>query len=58
MNDRPKAVTQAAQRRRRLSAALRENLRRRKAQTKGRLPTEDEMRTGKPHDSARIVDDK
>jgi hypothetical protein len=56
MNDRPKKVDQ--QRRKRLSAALRENLKRRKAQLKGRAimnPAED---TGRPHDSAEIVEDK
>jgi hypothetical protein len=58
MNDRPKTGEQAAQRRRRLSAALRENLKRRKAQAKGRAVTEPEIHTGKPHDSAGIVTDK
>ena len=58
MNDRPKTGKQAEQRRRRLSAALRENLKRRKAQAKGRSTTEAGIHTGKPHDSARIVDDK
>jgi hypothetical protein len=42
---------QEARRRRRLAAALRENLKRRKAQTKGRA-------TAAPHDSAGIADDK
>jgi hypothetical protein len=40
-----------AGRRRRLAAALRENLKRRKAQAKGRVAAE-------PHDSAGIADDK
>jgi hypothetical protein len=57
MDDRPKTDEQAAQRRRRLSAALRENLKRRKAQAKGRT-TEAGDRTGKPHDSAGIVEEK
>jgi hypothetical protein len=62
MNDRPKAVEPAAQRRQRLSAALRENLKRRKAQAKRRQATDQATEvvepTGKPHDSAGIVDDK
>jgi hypothetical protein len=58
MDDAPKTGEQAAQRRRRLSAALRENLKRRKAQARGRTATEPEVNTGKPHDSAGIVDDK
>ena len=58
MIDRPKAVAQATQRRRRLSAELRENLKRRKAQAKGRSATQAEVCTGKAHDSAGIVEDK
>jgi hypothetical protein len=54
--ERPKAA-QAARRRNRLGAALRENLKRRKAQAKGRAaagaPGEDS-----PHDSAGIGSDK
>jgi hypothetical protein len=42
---------QEARRRRRLAAALRENLKRRKAQAKGRD-------AAAPHDSAGIADDK
>jgi hypothetical protein len=42
---------QEARRRRRLAAALRENLKRRKAQAKGRV-------AGAPHDSAGIAEDK
>ena len=49
----PQAVRDA-----RLGAALRENLKRRKAQARGRAATEPEVNTGKPHDSAGIVDDK
>jgi hypothetical protein len=45
-----KAV-QEARRRRRLAAALRENLKRRKVQAKGRVAAE-------PHDSAGIAADK
>jgi hypothetical protein len=48
-----KAV-QEARRRRRLAAALRENLKRRKTQAKGRV----EGRVAAPHDSAGIADDK
>jgi hypothetical protein len=58
MDDLPKTGEQAAQRRRRLSAALRENLKRRKAQAKGRSTTEAGVQAGKPHDSAGIVEDK
>lgn len=42
----------------RLAAALRENLRRRKAQAKGRAAIEPTWDAGKPHDSAGIGDDK
>jgi hypothetical protein len=58
MDDRPKTGEQAAQRRRRLSAALRENLKRRKEQARGRSTPEAGAQAGKPHDSAGIVDDK
>jgi len=58
MNDSPKEVDQATQRRKRLSAALRENIKRRKAQIKGRAATNPEQDAGQPHDSAGIVDDK
>jgi hypothetical protein len=57
MNDRPKEAAKAG-RRQRLSAALRENLKRRKAQAKGRLAAEASKPAGKPHDSAGIVKDK
>jgi len=58
MTDRPK-VAQKARRQRRLSAALRENLKRRKAQARGRSGAETApQRQGRPHDSAGIVEDK
>ncbi len=57
MNERPKAV-QKARRERRLGAALRENLKRRKAQAKGRLAADGGQRAGAPHDSAGIATDK
>ena len=48
-----------AGRRRRLAAALRENLKRRKAQAKGRVAAETGAeRSAEPHDSAGIADDK
>jgi hypothetical protein len=56
MNDRPKKVDQ--QRQKRLSTALRENLKRRKAQIKSRATVNPAEDTGTPHDSAEIVDDK
>ncbi|HEV3372436.1 MAG TPA: hypothetical protein VG145_07790 [Xanthobacteraceae bacterium] len=52
-----KAV-QEARRRRRLAAALRENLKRRKTQAKGRVEGRVEGRVAAPHDSAGIADDK
>jgi hypothetical protein len=53
-----KAALKARQRRR-LAAALRENLKRRKAQAKGRVATETGVeRSTEPHDSAGIADDK
>ena len=51
-----KAVQEA--RRRRLAAALRENLKRRKTQAKGRVEGRVEGRVAAPHDSAGIADDK
>jgi hypothetical protein len=57
MNDRPNTEGKAALRRR-LSAALRDNLKRRKAQAKGRATAKAESSLEKPHDSAGIVDDK
>jgi hypothetical protein len=56
VNDRPKTTEKAVQQRR-LSAALRENLKRRKAQAKGRAAPA-ENRPGEPHDSAGIAEDK
>jgi hypothetical protein len=57
MSDRSKSVGKA-ERQRRLGAALRENLRRRKAQAKSRVVAESASRVEKPHDSAGIVADK
>jgi hypothetical protein len=57
MNDRPKAA-QKARREQRLRAALRENLKRRKAQAKGRSAAEAGDRATATHDSAGIADDK
>ena len=54
MSDRPKG-TEKERREQRLQAALRENLKRRKLQARGRA----EQREGaEPHDSAGIVPDK
>jgi hypothetical protein len=47
-----------ARRQRRLGAALRENLKRRKAQAKGRAAAEPAQAPAKPHDSAGIGADK
>jgi hypothetical protein len=55
MNDRPK-VTEKERREQRLQAALRENLKRRKAQARGRAENRDEA--VEPHDSAGIVAEK
>jgi hypothetical protein len=55
MTDRPKP-TQQELRERRLRAALRENLKRRKAQARGRAENRDEAE--EPHDSAGIAADK
>jgi hypothetical protein len=62
INESGKAAHKAG-RRRRLSAALRENLKRRKAQAKGRVAAETAVHTeldlsAQPHDSAGIADDK
>jgi hypothetical protein len=57
MNERPKAV-QKARRERRLGAALRENLKRRKAQAKDRAAADPPAASEKPHDSAGIGKDK
>ena len=53
----PKRVDKARQQRR-LGAALRENLKRRKAQAKGRAAAEGGEAAAKPHDSAGIGADK
>jgi hypothetical protein len=58
----PKAAQKARQERR-LAAALRENLKRRKAQAKGRVAAETDIPKGpapsaEPHDSAGFADDK
>ena len=59
MDDRPKR-TQKASQQRRLGAALRENLKRRKAQAKGRAsaPGTDPKADDKSHDSAGIAGHK
>ena len=54
MTDRPKA-TEKERREQRLQAALRENLKRRKAQVRGRAETRE---SNEPHDSAGIAADK
>jgi hypothetical protein len=53
MTDRPK-VSEKTIRAQRLEAALRENLKRRRAQARGRAQQED----AEPHDSAGIIPDK
>jgi hypothetical protein len=58
VNQRPK-VEQKVRRQRRLGAALRENLKRRKAQARGRSAADaGEPRADRPHDSAGIGEDK
>ena len=59
MDDRPKR-TQKASQQRRLGAALRENLKRRKAQAKGRAsaPATEPETDDKSHDSAGIAGHK
>jgi hypothetical protein len=57
VNDRPKTAEKAS-RQRRLGAALRENLKRRKAQAKERANAEAADHTAAPHDSAGIAGDK
>jgi hypothetical protein len=58
MNERPKAV-QKARRDERLGRALRENLKRRKAQVRGRSAADKaQLPPTPPHDSAGFVDDK
>jgi hypothetical protein len=56
-NERPKADPKAREKAR-LAAALRENLKRRKAQAKGRAAAEPRDRAEMPHDSAGIRADK
>ena len=53
----PAKAARKVKERRRLSLALRENLKRRKAQAKGRAAESGE-RSSKPHDSAGIGEDK
>jgi hypothetical protein len=55
MNDRPK-VTEKERREQRLQAALRENLKRRKRQARGRAENRDQP--AEPHDSAGIAGEK
>jgi hypothetical protein len=57
MHDAPKSP-EKARREQRLSAALRENLKRRKAQAKGRASGGAMDHIGTPHDSAGIAGDK
>jgi hypothetical protein len=57
MTERGKSA-EKARRQRRLGMALRENLKRRKAQAKGRAAAEGMQAPGKPHDSAGIGVDK
>jgi hypothetical protein len=57
MSDSSKSL-ERVQQQRRLSAALRENLKRRKEQAKGRVAAERAGRSDEPHDSAEIVADK
>ena len=54
MTDRPK-VTEKERREQRLQAALRENLKRRKRQARGRAESRE---SAEPHDSAGIAADK
>ena len=57
MTERPKSAEEA-RRQRRLGTALRENLRRRKAQAKGRATAAGAEGAARPHDSAGISADK
>jgi hypothetical protein len=57
MSERPKS-TQKADREGRLSAALRENLKRRKAQARGRQADEGTAESAESHDSAGIPQHK
>jgi len=60
MNDRPKSEKE--RREERLQAALRENLKRRKAQARGRAETKERpaapVQPAEPHDSAGFAADK
>jgi hypothetical protein len=56
MTDRPK-VTEKERREQRLQAALRENLKRRKAQARGRAESQ-QGKPAEPHDSAGIAAEK
>ena len=56
MADRPKPTQQEELRERRLQAALRENLKRRKRQARGRAENQEDA--AEPHDSAGIAADK
>jgi hypothetical protein len=56
MNDRPK-VTEKERREQRLEAALRENLKRRKRQARGRAESQQD-KLAEPHDSAGIAAEK
>jgi hypothetical protein len=51
-------AAEKARRERRLSTALRENLRRRKAQARARFAIQTATRSAESHDSAGIADDK
>jgi hypothetical protein len=57
MDERGKRAEKMRQQRR-LGAALRENLKRRKVQAKARAGSSDAVRAGKSHDSAGIVGHK
>jgi hypothetical protein len=54
----PRKRAEKARRQRRLGVALRENLKRRKAQAKGRATAGAQDATAEPHDSAGIGADK
>ena len=54
----PRKREEKARQQRRLGAALRENLKRRKAQAKGRAASDGGEVVAKPHDSAGIDTDK
>jgi hypothetical protein len=56
MDERSKSEREK-KRQQRLRAALRENLKRRKAQAKARIAAHPPERAGKPHDSAGIAEE-